>query len=123
MSRDASIEFVWGEGPTRFALRIGGLRDLEAKRKAGAIEILRRFESETWYVDDIYETLRLGLIGGGKIPTDAYRLVEAYVSARPLAENFHAAYAVLASALNGAPEDPDAGKTTTATTTTEATSA
>jgi len=121
MSRDASIEFVWGDGLTRFALRIGGLRDLEAKRKAGAVEIFRRFENETWFVDDVYEVIRLGLIGGGKIPTDAYRLTEQYVAERPIVESFHPAYVILASALNGAPED-DAGKQTTATTT-EATSA
>ena len=122
MSRDASIELVWGEGLTKFAMRIGELRMLEEKRKAGIVEILRRMESESWYVDDVYETLRIGLIGGGKPPTEAYRLVETYCANRPIVESFLTAYGVLGAGLRGAPGEDDTEKkpeTATETETTE----
>lgn len=114
MSRDASIELVWGEGLTKFAMRIGELRMLEEKRKAGIVEILRRMENESWFVDDVYETLRIGLIGGGKPPTEAYRLAETYCAARPIVESFLTAYAVLGAGLRGAPGEDATEKKTVA---------
>ena len=48
-----------------FRLRIGELRELEDKRNAGSFELYRRLGDGTCRFDDIRETLRLGLIGGG----------------------------------------------------------
>lgn len=59
-----------------------------------------------WRVDDVRETIRLGLIGGGMTPSDAYLLVATYVDARPLAENISLAAEVLLHAVIGDPDDP-----------------
>lgn len=108
MSRDASVEFVWGEGETKFALRIGELRDLEKKRdNTGAIEILRRLEEGTYLVDDVRETIRIGLIGGGKTPSEAHRLTVRYFDELPdLMFNAVCARAILLASVTGDPNDP-----------------
>ena len=110
MSRDASIEFVWGEGPTRFALRYGEISELCEKRKCGPLKLMRRIENEEWFIEDIYEIIRIGLIGGGAAPAEAYRIAERYVKNRPALESIPAAYAIIAAGLNGSPDDPP-GKT------------
>ncbi len=105
MSGSASITLTWGDGPHVFRLTIGELRELQDKCNAGPAEILNRLAGGTWRVDDIRETLRLGLLGGGKTPTDALVLVARYVDNRPLMENVTPAQAILLAALVGDPED------------------
>jgi hypothetical protein len=63
-----------------------------------------------WRLDDVRETIRLGLIGGGMSPMDAFVMVARYVDDRPLTENTGAAAAVLMHALIGEPDDK-VGKT------------
>lgn len=115
MSRCAKIELVWadGAGPGEggkyiFRLRIGELRELQEKVNAGPQTVLQRLATGAWYVDDIRETLRLGLIGGGLAPAKALKLVERYVDAedRPLIENAPAAQAVILAAVIGVGDDP-----------------
>ena len=113
MSRDASIEFVWGEGPTRFALRYGEISELCEKRKCGPLKLMRRIENEEWFIEDIYEIIRIGLIGGGAAPADAYRIAERYVKNRPALESLPAAYAIIAAGLSGSPDDPPSKKKVT----------
>lgn len=120
----------------RFALPIGQLRELQGKCDAGPATILTRLVTKQaalatmpapkdakeasimqvlhllggdWRVDDIRETVRLGLIGGGKTPSEAFTLVARYVDARPPLENLPLAAAILLSALVG-PEDDQVGK-------------
>lgn len=61
---------------------------------------------------EISTTIRLGLIGGGMKHGDALRLVRAYVEEKPIEHNRLYAFAILQSALYGAPEEavgePDA---------------
>lgn len=59
-----------------------------------------------WRVDDVRETIRLGLIGGGLTPSDAFLLVASYVDARPLHENVGIAASILMHAIVGDPDDP-----------------
>ena len=109
-SRDASLEILFGDGEHRFRLAIGELRELEEKRDAGSPLILRRLMSNEYRVDDVYEVIRLGLIGGGMAATDALKLVKRYVSDRPAwHENSMLASAVLGAALMGV-EDEEPGK-------------
>lgn len=58
-----------------------------------------------WRVDDVRETIRLGLIGAGATPTEASIVVGRYVDERPLVENVGIAGAVLMHALVGEPDD------------------
>jgi hypothetical protein len=105
MSSDGSITRAWGDGEHRFRLRIGELRELEAKREAGAFEIYSRLASGSWRVDDIVEVLRLGLIGGGVAPVMALGLTAKYVTPTAFLENVVAAREVLLCALFGDPAD------------------
>lgn len=106
MSRDASVTLTWADGEHRFRLAIGQLRELQEKCDAGPAEVLARLSSGKWRLDDVRETLRLGLIGGGLSPGDAHRLTVRYVDERPWLENVQPAQAVLMAALVGAPEEP-----------------
>lgn len=119
MSGSAKVTFTWGDGEHCFRLAIGGLRELQEKCNAGPAQIYTRLGDGTWRVDDIRETLRIGLIGGGMNPTDAHVLVSRYVDARPLAENIFPAMTVVGAALLGVPDDP-VGETGAEMTQTEA---
>jgi hypothetical protein len=106
MSGDGSVTLRWGDGEHVFRLRIGELRELEAKRDAGAFQVCMRLNDGTWRVDDIIETLRLGLIGGGAAAPFALGLVAKYAGPTTYAENAIYARNVLAAALFGVPDDP-----------------
>ena len=105
MSSDGSVTRAWGDGDHRFRLRIGELRELEAKREAGAFEIYSRLANGSWRVDDIIEVLRLGLIGGGTAPVLALGLTSKYVTPTAFLANVVTAREVLMHALFGDPED------------------
>jgi hypothetical protein len=105
MSADASVTLTWADGEYKFRLPIGQLRELQDKTDAGPIEVLDRLMSRRWRVDDIRETLRLGLIGGGLKPVEALVLIKRYVDERPLMENAPAAQTVLLAALVGVKDD------------------
>lgn len=106
MSADAKITLQWGEGETVFRLAIGELRELQAKLDAGPQALWTRLMDGSWKVDDLVETIRLALIGGGTSPADARRLVDYYVIGRPLLESRSTAIAVLGAALIGVQDDP-----------------
>lgn len=110
MSRDASIDLDWADGTYKFRLGIAQIRELQEKCDAGPVFILERLVKGTWRVDDLLQTIRIGLIGGGTKPEVALRLVRTYVEGRPLLENVQYAQAILGAALVGAPDEP-VGKT------------
>lgn len=106
MSSSASIDFKWADGHYRFRLPIGQLRELQEKCGAGPRVVFERLRNGMWMVDDIRETIRLGLIGGGDVtPIAARALVERYVDERPLSENVMAATSILLAAIVGVPDD------------------
>jgi hypothetical protein len=105
MSADASVTLTWADGEHKFRLAIGQLRELQEKTDAGPVEVLDRLATRRWRLDDVRETLRLGLIGGGMAPVKALGLVKRYVDERPLMESLPAAQAVLLAAIVGVPED------------------
>jgi hypothetical protein len=104
-----AVDLAWGDGERAFRLAIGQLRELQDKCAAGPAEILTRLSTGRWRVEDVRETVRLGLIGGGVTPAEAHTLTVRYVDERPLLESVMVARAALAMALVGEPED-DAGK-------------
>lgn len=109
-SRDASLDVLFGDGEHKFRLAIGELRELEEKRDAGSPLILRRLLTGEWWVDDVREVIRLGLVGGGMPATDAIKLVKRYVEDRPAwHENALIASTTLGAALMGV-EDEEPGK-------------
>lgn len=110
VSADGSITQLWADGEYRFRLPIGQLRELQNKTEVGPPELFYRLGSSTWRVDDVRETIRLGLIGGGLSPTAALVLVIQYVDARPLMENVSIATKIIGAALVGDPSDQPRGK-------------
>jgi Phage tail tube protein, GTA-gp10 len=106
MSADGSVTLAWGDSEERkFRLSIAALIELQEKCKAGPPEILDRLLSGRWKVEDIRETLRLGLVGGGAKPEEALALRARYVDTR-LQESALVAQAVLMAALVGVKDDP-----------------
>lgn len=103
---DSRVELSWGDGEHVFKLALAQVRELQERCKAGPAEIAERLQSSRWFVDDIRETLRLGLIGGGKTPVEALTLVKRYVDERPLAENIIVANVLIMSVLYGVADDP-----------------
>lgn len=102
------IDLIWGDGEQKFALPIGQLRELQDKCSAGPAKVLGRLGTTEWFIDDIRETIRLGLIGGGKTPAEAHMLVSRYIDDRPggLMESRLVAQVALMKALVGDPGDP-----------------
>ena len=105
MSGDGSVAFEWGDSEQRFRLGIGELRELQDKCDAGPFVIYQRLASGTWRVDDVRETLRLGLIGGGMDHNRALGKVGKYVAPTHFLTNVVAARRILLAALFGDPDD------------------
>jgi hypothetical protein len=106
MSRDGSIELTWGGDLRSFRLGIDELLALQDKRDAGPQEIANRLRSQDWWVQDVHETLRLGLIGGGMEAKQAQRLVDEQARPGKLASSALIAFAVIVSAIQGDESDP-----------------
>ncbi len=104
-----TLTFDWADGPHTFRLAIAQLRELQDKTGVGPAALFDRLASRQWRVDDLRETIRLGLIGGGMDPLDALVLVKRYVDDRPLMESIEPTWRILAAALVG-PVDDASGK-------------
>lgn len=102
--RTALIRLFFGDGEHDFRIRFGELEELQAKLEQGPMRTLLNFDSGDWSPKSVYEIVRLGLIGGGKTPKEAFDLSKRYCLDRPLGETAPLAAAVLSAALMGAPE-------------------
>lgn len=117
MSRSARITRFFGEGDYDFALTIGPAEQLEqvrgdALRKLGfdagqgaIMAIQRRLAEGTFLIDDVRQTLRLGLIGAGMDREDAYRLVDRNLQPGDLIRAAMLAGDVIDALLSGDPDD------------------
>lgn len=93
MSRSAKVTLEWADGEYDFKLGIGELRELQEKTRreerdgkytyVGPMKLFSMLSSDDWLTDDVRETIRIGLIGGGKTPIEAQRLVRRYVDEVP----------------------------------------
>jgi hypothetical protein len=70
-------EIVWPGGEHSFRLGIGELRAIEQKCDAGCAVVLMRLLSSQFKIDDVYQPIRLGLIGAGMSERDAQKTLEA----------------------------------------------
>lgn len=105
MSRDASLLLDWADGTYTFRIAIGQWRELQEKTGVGPLELYRRVSTGAWRIDDLCQTIRLGLIGGGLAPAQALALSRSYVEQRPPLECVLTAEAVLLAGLMGSPEE------------------
>lgn len=105
MSRDGKIVLAWPDQVREYRLRLGEIRQLEEKCDKGPLEILVAFQSGRWRVDQVYHTIRLGLIGGGMRMDEALRLVDMVVHDGTLGECLIYATAILNAAVTGPPDE------------------
>lgn len=109
MSRDGVTELVFAGDLRRFRLGIDELLALQDKLDAGPAEIAGRLRAGTWRVQDVQETFRIGLIGGGTDARKAKELVDKHIAPGKLAARVLEAWAIVANAIYGDEDDP-AGK-------------
>lgn len=100
------IEVVWKGGEHLFAFEIQHLRALQQKCDAGPQWICDRLQNGGWLVDDVIETIRLGLEGGGLEKTEARKLVQDFVENEPIAVSVLLAYSILSASIYGVADDP-----------------
>lgn len=124
----ADVTLEWAGGEHTFALRAKEIEALEAesynpetgKHGVGLGAIWTRVMGGHWFITDIHNIIRLGLMGGGDVgATEARRLVRTYVDGTPISGNpptpdcpLSVAQAVLAAAVIGveAGDEADEGE-------------
>lgn len=104
-NRNSTITLQWADGDYTFRLAWGQLIELQEKTNCGPGYLLDQMWQNNWKVEHISQIIRLGLIGGGKTPSEALTLTRNYVESRPPMENLSLAQAILAISLQGAPEE------------------
>lgn len=103
--RNARITEYFGDDEYDFRLAYGQLLELQEKTGLGPFALYRRFMNDDWGVADIFETIRIGLIGGGMVPRDAFKLAKKYVQNDPPLEWLNLARIILIAGLHGAPDE------------------
>lgn len=107
MSANGTRTVIWLNGEDQFCLaKVGLILDLEEKCRAGIATIFGRLGSGQYYLNDVRETIRLSLIGGGMTPEKAMTAVKNHVDGNPLAISVLIAYAAIETVLVGVPDDP-----------------
>ncbi|WP_454287081.1 gene transfer agent family protein [Rhizobium arsenicireducens] len=101
-----AVDITWAGGEHAFLLTIDLLRALQGKCDAGPQFILERLSTRRWLIEDVIETIRLGLEGGGTSKEVARKLVQKHVEDRPLTEFVMTAQAILLATLFGSEDDP-----------------
>lgn len=119
MAHPEAETLVWEGGEHPFFLRIGELRALQKRCEAGPLAIYMRLVSSSWLVDDVIETVRLGLIGGGMDDRAARDMVDHHIHDKRGALVAHVPLACLIlhhSVVDGGDKDDPVGKPDPATT-------
>ncbi|MYL98406.1 gene transfer agent family protein [Novosphingobium sp. FGD1] len=105
-SRSAVLENVFvGEGYFDLALRIGELITLQEKTRVGPYVLAQRLGTGEWHVEDIIETVRLALIGGGMDNKSAFDLVSRNITAGNLMTYATIAHEVIFAAIVGVDDE------------------
>lgn len=107
-----TVSLAWLNGEDTFCIgQLGHRLLLEEKcGGVGIFEIYWRLMNERARTNDVRETIRIGLIGGGMREDHALAAVKSCVDLQPLAQHVFIAQAILAAALIGVKDDP-VGKT------------
>lgn len=102
-------QFV-GEGYYSLRLGIDELIQLQEKLNAGPNVIATRLLQGEWLVDDIRETIRLALIGGGMSQKEAFDMVKRCVKEGYLMDYVSVAANAIYAALTGIEDEPLPGE-------------
>jgi hypothetical protein len=107
-TRRSEVTLEWADGEYLFALRGKEIEELQAVCKAGFGTVYQRVMQGNWYIADIHNTIRLGLIGGGMGAIEAKRLCENYAVGLPLSAGPNSpllvAQAILGATMMGVDE-------------------
>lgn len=137
MTPITALELKFGDGDYLFDLKLPQLAELQRVRDCGIFKLYGRVlkgrymigdtsvaapEDGEAFAEDLFETIRLGLIGGGngvvngiEAPVSANRareLVETYCHTAPLRETWSIAAAILAARVEGYSPPGEAGPAT-----------
>lgn len=120
MSADGSIELIWAGETRKFRIAIGEFRGLQEavndrRIKIGAEPIgpsalLHLLRTNNAWPDDVRDTLKAGLVGGGLEFQKTQRLLLRHFDNKPLLEHMKTAFLVLLAALVGVPDDEPSKK-------------
>ncbi len=100
----------FGDGEKTFAFPTRELiNELEHKTGYSIGAIFWRLRNEQFSFNEVWEVIRLGLIGGGTSPVEADRLVSVYCLERHWAESFAVALNVMIAMCLGHEADDDFG--------------
>lgn len=105
-SRSAKVNVFVGAGYHDACLKIAQLEELQEATNSGPSALLRRLSDSDFRVRDITETIRLGLIGGGMSPKDAFDMTRKYVCEGYLIHYMPVAYEIIVAALVGVEDEP-----------------
>ena len=108
MSIHGEIKFDWGDEEHTFRLGLKEIRELQEHKHVGVgpLVLFNRIQTGAWKIDDLRETIRLGLIGGGMKPEVALQKVRRYVDDFPKVNSVEPALTILGAFLVGDPVDP-----------------
>lgn len=95
----------WPGGEHAFRFGLGELRALQQKTDCGPEFLLIRINSGQWFVDDLREIIRNGLIGAGMKHVDALKAVDRAFDTAPLITFKVPAQEILSAFLFGPPDD------------------
>lgn len=97
----------WIGGEHEFALDLGALRALQDCCDAGPEQVMRRIATGAWRVNDLYDTIRLGLITSGAMKgPEAAKFLTDLFSKHPMIAFRETAQLILIAALVGVEDDP-----------------
>lgn len=106
MAMDGSVEFEWGDGLHKFRLGLDEARELQTKTGVGPYRLMRRIAEGDWLIDDLRETIRIGMVGGGADPAAAMNLIRTYFDKHPKTKNIEPALRILHAFHIGADDEP-----------------
>lgn len=117
-----SVHAVFAGRERKFELRLGEIGELERLCGAGLGAIMLRLATMQWRWDDVRETVRLGLMGGGMSEPDATALAMAQLDKPPFGRFLQLANDIIVASVNGA-DPPKKAEAETPTSAAPATSA
>lgn len=121
-ARHGEVTLPWPDEDRTYRLGLKEIRELQTLcGNRGPERILNDLGSGEWLVDDLYQIVRLGLLGGGLDAARAVFIAERYVIGRPLYEAKVPCQAILLAclvkvpgdAIDERPPDGQAGEKTT----------
>lgn len=121
LATEITLDFADGEYP--FCLRLRWIDELQCKLGVGIGTVYARLYGGDFFIGDIVETIRFGLIGGGMPSVTANKMIETWVDGMPIAKPgdpsspLAVAQVVIAAAFHAVPKNlgGDGGKAPAAT--------